>query len=310
MRTSSTSACIVMLATFGCSSSSTTPDASAPLRPGVEDSSQTYMGTPNVDETAFWNAVLGADDNGRAAAVHQLITDVTTDSSNGYSEFLVGASYFMPPNTVLSALAAGTPPPQFRPDPAAIPVLKQSLGNLTDPFYLGFGGGLLGSIELASGDTADGGPTFAKAIPYNHAATSFMKVISDLQARDPATGLSDMYGLFEFCNGGALDHSGGDAAGYVSKMNAGSLVHRECYTGYFAPHGSSGELLIIGDLHAITGNAAAATAYYHAVTMTSDYATWPLKPLVERRLSGAQPADPATLGAITSSCATCHTRSL
>jgi len=299
----------LMPAAFGCSSSTSTPDAPV-LRPGVEDSSQTYMGTPNANESAFWTAVRDADDTGRAAAVEQLSSDITADPSNGYSEFLIGASYFMPPNTILSALANGTQPPQFQASPAAIPILQQSLGNLTDPFYLGFSGGLLGFMLMQGGDIADGQQAFATAVPFNHAATGFMKVIADEVQHNPSGALDDMYALFEFCNGGSLDRTGAEAASYVAKMNSGALAHRECYSGYFAPHGSSGELLVMADLHALNGNQQAATAYYNAVKSTSDYATWALQPLVQRRVSGAQPADLGTTTLVTGSCVTCHTDKL
>jgi hypothetical protein len=295
----------------GCGSSNTTSaDAPASLRPGVDDSSQVYMGTPDADESAFWTAVRGADDTGRAAAVTQLMADVTSDPTNGYSEFLVGASNFMPPNTVLAAIASGTQPPQFQPNPAAIPFLMQGLANLTDPFYLGFDGGLLGSMELAGGDVADGGPTLATAAMNNHAATGLIKVIGDLQQQMPAAALADMYALLDYCNGGAQDPNGGDAASYVAKQNAGSLVQRECYSGYYAPHGSSGEILILADLQALNGNATAATAYYTALQSVTDYSTWPLKPVVERRIAGTQAADIGSVTLITSTCATCHTNAL
>ena len=104
--------------------------------------------------------------------------------------------------------------------------------------------------------------------------------------------------------------TGSDAAAYVAKQNAGTLVHRECYSGYYAPHGSSGELLILGDLAALTGATQAATAYYTAAQGTSDYSTWALQPLVERRLSGAQPAQLSTEVLVASTCATCHTNTL
>jgi hypothetical protein len=302
---------IVMASTIiGCSSSSdkTGPDAFV-LQPGVENSSQAYMGTPDADESAFWVAVRDADDSGRATAISKLVADVGKDPSNGYSEFLIGASYFMPPNTVLAALAAGTPPPQSQPDPAAVPYLMEAPTHLMDPFYLGFDGGLLGALELATGNPA-GGPTFAAAQANNHAATDFITVIGDLQMQNAAKALTDMYTLFDFCNGAALDQGGADAAAYVTKQNAGTLVHRECYSGYYAPHGSSGEMLILADLEALNGNTSAANAYYAALQNTTDYSTWALMPLVERRVNGTQPADVATLGAIASTCATCHTNTL
>jgi hypothetical protein len=285
-------------------------DAPAPLRPGVNDSSQAFMGSPNDDESAFLTAMRDGDDTARAAAVTQLTSDLASDPTNGYSAFLVGASYFIPPHTVLAALAAGTPPPQFRLTAAATPYLKQELANVTDPFYLGFGGGLLAQIELSTGDTAEGQPTLATAATNNRAATEFIDVIDDLVAKDTTAALADMYTLLEYCNGGPLDHAGADAAAYVAKQNAGTLAHRQCYSGFFSPHGSSGEILILADLHALNGDAQAATAYYTAVQSTDDYPTWPLKPLVERRLAGTQVADIGLATTITTSCTTCHTNSL
>jgi len=299
-------------AVSGCGSSPnpTGVDAAPSLRPGVDDSSLVFMGTPNADESAFWTAVRDADDVARATAVTQLKADVAGDPTNGYSEFLIGASSFMPPNTVLSALASGAQPPAFQPDLTAVPILQEGLANLTDPFYLGFDGALLGAAELAMGDTVDGGPTFATASAYNHEASAFVTLLGDLQMQDAASALTDMSAFYELCNGAPVDQGGNDAGSYGAKQNAGALAQRECYSGYYAPHGSSGELLIMGDLQALNGNAQAATAYYNATQSASDYSTWVLAPLVEQRLSGAHPADLPTLGAIASACATCHTNQL
>ncbi|HEX4422343.1 MAG TPA: hypothetical protein VH165_30730 [Kofleriaceae bacterium] len=295
----------------GCDSTSDAagPDAAPALRPGIEDSNQVFKGTPDAHESAFWVAVRDADEAGRAAVASQLVTDVAADPSNGYSAFLIAVSSFMAPNAVLQALAGGTPPPAFNLAPAT-PYLEQGLAHLTDPFYLGFDGGLLASVELSQGDVADGGPRFATAVMNNQIATGLIAVIGDLHMQNAAKALDDMYALLEDCNAGPLDRAGGDAAAYVAKQNAGMLAQRECYSGYHAPHGSPGELLILADLHAITGNADAARAYYSALKGATDYATWPLAPLVERRLSGAQPADLAGAGVITSTCATCHSNTL
>lgn len=304
---------VVLLATTvaGCSSSSSSasPDAAPALRPGVEDSNQVYKGTPSAHESAFWVAVRDADEAGRAAVVSQLTADVTADPTNGYSAFLVAASSFMAPNAVTHAIVDGTAPPSFGPMPA-VPFLEQGLAHLTDPFYRGFDGGLLASVELQQGNVTAGGPRFAAAVKDNQIATGLISVIGDLSMHDTAKALEDMYALFEHCNGGPLDRKGGDAAAYVAKQNTGALTQRECYSGYHAPHGSPGELLILADLHAINGNAVAARAYYEALQATTDYATWPLAPVVQRRLSGAQVPDLAAVTLITSTCATCHTNKL
>jgi hypothetical protein len=116
--------------------------------------------------------------------------------------------------------------------------------------------------------------------------------------------------MLEYCNGGALARDGGDALGFVAKANGGALAQRECYSGYHAPHASAGELLILADLHAVNGNVAAARKYYDAILKVSDYPTWPLKPLLDRRRSGAQTAAADTVDAIANACGTCHTNTL
>lgn len=301
--------CLLMvLAACGGDDDAATPDAAPALRPGVEDSNQVYKGTPSANESAFWVAVRNADDAARATAVAGMTADVTADPSNGYSQFLIGASHFMAPNTTLRALADGTPPADF--NPGQVPYLEEALTHLTDPFYLGFAGGLLGSQQLAAGDIARGQATFTTAVANNHVATALITVIFDLQMRNTAQALEDMYALLEYCNGGPLDRTGANAAAYVAKANAGALAQRECYSGYHAPHGTSGELLILADLHALNGQPTAARTYYDVLPTVTDYPTWALAPLVERRRAGTQAPELATVGAITNLCATCHTNTL
>lgn len=279
------------------------------LRPGVEDSNQVYKGTPSANESAFWVAVRAGDDGALATAVDKLTADIAADPRNGYSQFLVGASAFMPPSAMLRALRDGTPVPEMGP-PQLTTVLKDALTNLTDPFYLGFAGGLQASFELASGNFEEGGPRFALAAQHNRVATAFMTVLGDLGRADLARAQEDMYAMLEYCNSGPLDRSGADALRFVEKANAGALAQRECYSGYHAAHASAGELLILADLHAVNGNLEAARRYYDAVPSVSDYATWPLKPLLERRRSGAQPAAANMVSAIANTCGTCHTNTL
>lgn len=297
----------------GCSSSGEeSGKASASLRPGVEDSNAAYKGTANENENAFWVAVRNGDDVGRAAAAGKLSADVAADPKNGYSHFLVGANAFMAPSEALRALANGSEPPAAQGGPTLQgvgPSFERALANLTDPFYLGFAGGLLASLELRSGNVAQGGPRFAAAARNNAIATGFINVLGDFAANDAKKALQDEYALLEHCNGGALDRTGADAEAFVAKQNAGTLKQRECYSGYHAPHGSPGLTLILADLHALNGEPAVAKAYYDALTRANDYPTWPLKPLVERRRAG----EAATFGqaaAIAGTCGTCHTNAL
>lgn len=300
---------VAAAAIAGCSSGDDDSPPDDLLRPGVEDSNQVYKGTPSANESAFWVAVRGGDDAALAAAVGKLTADIAADPRNGYSQFLVGASAFMPPSAALRALRDGTPVPAPG-GPPATTFLKDALENLSDPFYLGFAGGLQAGLEFATGNFEEGGPRFALAAQHNRVATAFMTVLGDLRMGDPARALEDMYAMLEHCNSGPLDRNGGDALGFIAKANAGQLAQRECYSGYHAAHASAGELLILADLHAVNGNAQAARKYYDAVLTVSDYATWPLKPLLERRRSGAQAAALGTVAAIANTCGTCHTNSL
>src|SRR5262245_35753437 len=105
---------LVMISLLGCD-----PDAgsgAAPLRPGVEDSSRSYKGTPSAAESAFWEAVRSGDDAAREVAANKMVADAQRDpASYGYSAFLSGANSFMLPTALLRAQAAGTMLPQGPP---------------------------------------------------------------------------------------------------------------------------------------------------------------------------------------------------
>jgi hypothetical protein len=273
----------IMMATTaaitGCSSDSADEPS---LRPGVNDSNQVYQGTPSASESAFWVAVRNTDDVARAAAVSKMTADVAADPTNGYSQFLIGASAFMPPSTLLRALRDGTPVPAFD-----IPTL-----------------------EFGAGNFEEGGPRMARAAQNNFVATQFITVTGDLVMGDPVRAMEDLYKMLDYCNSSPIDRNGGDALAFVVKANAGALAQRECYSGYHAAHATSGELLILADLHAVNGNPQAARKYYDAIVTSSDFATFPLKPLVERRRSGAQATNLDSVTNITFTCATCHSNSL
>jgi len=297
---------------IACGAPAPTPTPNpTPLRPGVKDSSKVYQGTPSPAESAFWDAVRSGDDAARATAVSQMKSDVQADATNGYSEFLIGANEFMPPVDLLRAMASGTAPPMQMPvnGQEAASFLAPGMQNLTDPLYLGFDAAFLGVLQMQSGDTAKGQMTFTLAQMKNPAASGFINVIRSLIGQDLPGALASAYTLLEFCNGGPIDRTGMDAAAWVAKANATSLAHRECYSGFHAMHGTEGLLLLTGDLHAMNGNNDAAGRYYAAAKSATNYSTWPLKPLLERRVSGMQPPSPEQMLGVTA-CGTCHTKSL
>ena len=304
---------LVTLSLLGCGSDAVT--GTAPLRPGIEDSSQSYKGTPSAAESAFWEAMRSGDDAARGEAVNKMRADAQQDPATyGYSAFLSGANSFITPTVFLRAQAAGTmlpqpPPPMPDQWSEAARLLTQGMQTLTDPLYLGFDAAFLATLQLSSGDVASGQETFAFGMQKNPAAGGFFSIIFKLQQQDAPGALDAFYQLIEYCYGGPVDHDGADAGAFLARANVATLAHRECYSGYHATHGTEGLLLLGGDLHALNGNAQAAGQYYAAVTAASNYALWPLKPLLERRINGTeQPSLAAAMGL--TGCGSCHTNAL
>lgn len=297
-----------LAATTACATDASAPEPTQ--RPGLLDSSQVYQGTPSANERAFWAAVLEASDERRAAAVEKLKADVEADPTNGYSAFLIGASSFMPPRASVEALANGTAPPKFRASPDAAPFLEAGLQHLTDPLYQGFDGMLLSGFLFAAKDPR-AQTVAAEAFQRNPVASRFGQAVSAISAGNAAGALETMLAFLDYCRGAPVARDGADAGQIVEKMNAGALQHRECSSGFYGPHGSSGTLQIVGDLLAVNGHPDAARRYYAAVKQTSDFATWPLAPITERRLvDGAAAPSVPEVAAITATCGTCHVRSL
>jgi len=306
---------VLVLASFlaGCGSTTAMSGTTgpAPLRPGVNDSSKAYVGTPSPAQNAFWVAVRNGDDAARQTAVADLKTDLAKDPTNGYSAFLAAASAFMPSSDFLRALAANQslPPPHGAfPDDTG-PLLQQALANLTDPLYVGFSATLLAGLQASRSDPS-AAQTTQIAISNNFPASTALGLGAALRMGDLAGALDTMYGLFDYCNGGAkIDRVNPDVNAFVDKANAAGFVHRECYSGYHAMHGTEGLLLLIGDISALMGNGQVAALYYNGMRRATNYASWPLQPLAERRISGAQPAKASDLSAVRA-CTTCHVSQL
>jgi hypothetical protein len=167
----------------------------------------------------------------------------------------------------------------------------------------------LGSLQFQAGNAAEGGPTFGAAVENNFVATAFTKLLGDFAAQDIKAALADQYALLDYCYGVPLDRQGANAADLVSKQNTGTLKQRECYSGYHAPHGSGGLLVVLADLLALNGETAVAKIYYDAAASTRDYPTWPLKGLVERRRAGETVTfEKAAL--VAGTCGSCHSNTL
>lgn len=296
----------VLLLLSSCGDKASDPEKmQSPLRPGVEDSSRAFKGTPSPAENMFWEAIRNGDDAARQQAVAQLKLDVAKDSSNGYSAFLAAADAFMPLSALLRAAVNQATPPQSRPFPDDTgPLLGQGLQHLTDPLYLGFDATLLAGLQAFT-DPASAPKTQAIAIANNIPASSVGQLNTALRMSDWAGARDVMLGVLDYCTGSALDRTNPDVNGYVERANAGSLAHRECYSGYHAMHGTEGVIMITGDLIALNGNADLAKRFYQATRSASNYSSWPLKPLMERRISDESPATKAAFSEI-AACSTCH----
>jgi hypothetical protein len=254
--------------------------------------------------------VREADAVARKSAVAALKGDLASDPTNGYGAFLVGSTAFIQGADLLNALATGQPVstaialPELSLPADAQPLLEQALTHMTDPFYIGIDATLLAVIEKQS-DAAAAAKTQQLADSSNFVASSVGKTTSALVVGDSAGALNVMYEWLKYCNQGVLDPMNPDVDAFVDAANAAGLEQRECYSGYYAMHGTEGELLQIGDLYAIAGNSGVANLYYNAMRRATNYASWPLKPLAERRIDGTQAVKQDDLVAVIA-CATCH----
>src|SRR5262245_52250659 len=142
---------VVAFSLLGCDSDQ--GSGSTPLRPGVEDSSRSYKGTPSAAESAFWEAVRSGNDAARGVAANKMAADAQRDPATySYSAFLAAANSFMLPTVFLRAQAAGTTLPQGQPPTPdqlseAERLFSQGMQNLTDPLYLGFDAALLATLQ-------------------------------------------------------------------------------------------------------------------------------------------------------------------
>jgi hypothetical protein len=278
------------------------------LRPGEKDSSKSFQGTASPNETSFWEAVRKGDDAARAKAVEGLKKDVAVDPKNAYSAFLAGANVYMPPSGLLLALNAGQVPEggeQQALPPDTIALFTNSMNTFTDPLLKGFAASLLSATQAGAGDFEASGKSMEIAIANNIPASSVTRAIGSLLQRDLKGAYEVIWQMMDFCAGAPLDRANPDVDTYVDRANRADLRHRECYSGYHAMHGTEGTLLLAGDLAALNGNASGAAKMYAGMKRSTNYGTWGLRNLAERRISGYLKAVPENMFNI-SACTSCH----
>jgi hypothetical protein len=292
-----------------CSAADATPTNSAvTLRPGVKDSSKSFQGTASANETAFWEAVRTGNDAARTKAVDSLKKDAAADPKNAYSAFLAAANVYIPPSGLLPALNAGMVPgggEQQQIPPETIQLFTNSMNTFTDPLLKGFAASLLSATQAGGGDFEGSGKSMEIAIANNIPASSVTRAIGSLLQQDVKGAYEVIWAMMDFCAGTPLDRNNPDVDTYVDRANKSDLRHRECYSGYHATHGTEGTLLIAGDLAALSGNASGAARMYAGMKRATNYGTWGLRNLAERRVSGDLKIVPENMFNI-SACTSCH----
>jgi hypothetical protein len=278
------------------------------LRPGVKDSSKSFQGTASANETAFWEAIRKGDDAARAKAVADLKKDAAGDPKNAYSAFLAAADVYVPSSGLLPALNAGMVPgggelQQIPPE--TIQLFTNSMNTFTDPLLKGFAASLLSATQAGGGDFEGAGKSMEIAIANNIPASSVTRAVGSLLQQDVKGAYEVIWAMMDFCAGAPLDRKSPDVDAYVDRANKSDLRHRECYSGYHATHGTEGTLLIAGDLAALNGNASGAARMYAGMKRSTNYGTWALRDLADRRISDDLKAVPENMFNI-SACTSCH----
>jgi hypothetical protein len=129
---------------------------------------------------------------------------------------------------------------------------------------------------------------------------------------DFATGLGSLFLMIEACTGTRLDRDHPDVTAMLGKVR-----DPDCGNGKpHIPHNLEGTLLMFGDSLVKGGKPDAARPVYETVTKTEGYAEWPLRSVVESRLSADLDAlaaaylgpDPPAVGSSTHPCLQCHQR--
>jgi len=204
-------------------------------------------------------------------------------------------------------MAAGDAPPAatLDVDDASAALLDKAVGTLKDPLYLGFAAILLGSARRFT-DPEEGERLLTISAKNNIPADRIGRLTFALIQSDPKTALDLLYDVMDTCLDRRVDRADPPAAEFVAKANENALAHRECYSGYFAPHGTEGALFVGAELLAVNGEADLATRMYRAAAESKSYESWKLRGLNERRLAG-EPAKLETTLAVVQ-CGTCHAK--
>jgi hypothetical protein len=132
-------------------------------------------------------------------------------------------------------------------------------------------------------------------------------------------GLEYQWLNLDVCAGEQVDRANPDYARYMS-LDTTAGAKRVCWNSSIAPHNFEGFFLNFGDMLVKAGDPGTAVKMYRNAQLTPDYASWPYKDVLERRLREAPrnvevfrqanpaPGAPTLMGRSSFACMGCHQR--
>jgi hypothetical protein len=114
-------------------------------------------------------------------------------------------------------------------------------------------------------------------------------VLSRLPFDDPryAAALNDQWENLDACVGTHVDRMSPDLTPFVAKETRDG-PKRACWNSWIAPHNFEGFFLNMGDMVVKAGDPRTARKLYAQAKLSKDYAAWPYKDVLERRLAAAE----------------------
>ncbi|MFT3835686.1 MAG: hypothetical protein QM723_01645 [Myxococcaceae bacterium] len=153
---------------------------------------------------------------------------------------------------------------------------------------------------------------------FNLFARSYSAVTQPVDSERFKQGLADFWANIDYCLDGKLDHAHPDYAPLMSLATT-TGPKRVCWNGWIAPHNHEGFALAFGDLLVKAGQLEQAKVMYANAKLSSTYALWPFREVLEKRLEqideNAQlfrqpedqiPVERKTMFASTMNCVGCH----
>jgi hypothetical protein len=99
-------------------------------------------------------------------------------------------------------------------------------------------------------------------------------------------GLDAMWENVDICVGERVDRANPDYARYM-RLETREGPKRVCWNSWIAPHNFEGFFLHFGDMLVKAGEPERAVTMYHNARLTPDFAAWPFKDVLERRIAEA-----------------------